>query len=171
MLTAWHFILQLLGIGLRPEQLDLEQVVLRALIIFGIALAFMRLGHKRSLARKTAFDTAFVVIFGAMLARAINGSGPFFPTIVAAGVLVLLHRLLGSLAEHSEKFENLIKGRPDELLRDGRVLAEKMRAHRISKEDLAEDMHLRGHADTAAIALARLERSGEISFIPRQTRR
>jgi uncharacterized membrane protein YcaP (DUF421 family) len=157
-----------LGLGSRPEQLTVVQVVSRAVIIFIIALTFVRLGHKRSLARKTAFDTALVVIFGAILARAVNGSGPFVPSIAAGAVLVLLHRLLASIAYHWEGFDRLIKGRPDILLNEGDFLPKKMRRHKISREDIFEDMRLRGHPDAGAIAAARLERSGDISFIPQE---
>jgi uncharacterized membrane protein YcaP (DUF421 family) len=131
----------------------------------------MRCGHECSLARKTAFDTTFVVIFGAIMARAINGSGPFFPTVIGAAVLVFLRRLRSTLAEHSEKFEVLIKGQPAVLLRNGDVFTEQMRARNISPRDLGEDMYPRGHRATEEIELARFERSGEIGFIRRRADR
>jgi uncharacterized membrane protein YcaP (DUF421 family) len=163
-----NWLVWLLGIGQRPEALDAGQVALRAVLIFVLALALIRVGHKRSLARKTAFDTAFLVMFGAIMARAINGSAPFFPTLAGAAVLVVLHRLLAFVAYHSPAFERLIKGESDLLLRDGEEVREKMRRHKISSRDLAEDLRLRGHASEETIAQARLERSGEISFIPRE---
>ncbi len=149
---------------MQPEKLVFSQLAFRAVIIFFVALALMRIGHKRSLARKTAFDTAFVVIVGAILARAINGSGPFFSTIGIAALLVLLHRALCFIAIRSQGFESLIKGRSDVLLREGQPLGDAMRRHAISKGDL-EDLHLCGHRRAEEIALARLERSGDISFV------
>jgi uncharacterized membrane protein YcaP (DUF421 family) len=99
------------------------------------------------------------------MARAINGSWPFFPTIIGAAVLVFLHSLRSTFAEHSENFEVLIKGQPAVLLRNGDVITEQMRAHNISLRGLAEDMYLRCHRVTEEIELARLERSGAISLI------
>jgi uncharacterized membrane protein YcaP (DUF421 family) len=163
-----QFLIHLLGLNLRPEQLTAGQVALRAIIIFIIALALMRLGHKRSLARKTAFDTALVVIVGAVLARAINGSGGFVPTIVAGVVLVMLHRLISFCAERSRTIEILIKGRPDVLLENGEPIPEKMRRHSISRQDIEEDLRLHGHRDLANVAIARLERSGDISCIEKK---
>ncbi len=165
MTSTWHLIVRLLGLDLGPEKLDVEQVVLRAIVIFVFSLFLVRLGHKRMLARKSAFDTIFIVIVGAILARAINGSGPFLPTVVGAAVLVLLHRIFCYLSFRSEKFERLIKGRADILVQDGELVPEALRRRRISREDFSEDMHLRGHGSPAEIALARLERSGEISFV------
>ena len=53
-------------------------------------LIIVRLSTKRSLAEKTAFDAVLVVIIGSMLARAINGSEAFFPTLgtgIRSGVI------------------------------------------------------------------------------------
>jgi hypothetical protein len=74
-------------------------VDLRGIIIFLVTLATVRLGHKRSLSRKTQFDAVLLVIFAAVLSRAINGSAAFFATLGGGVVLVVLHRL--SLFSHS----------------------------------------------------------------------
>jgi len=68
----------LLGIGTEPRELTFLQVSVRGVIVFIATLIMVRLSSKRSLAEKTAFDAVFVVIIGSMLARAINGSEPFF---------------------------------------------------------------------------------------------
>lgn len=68
----------LLGIGTEPKDLTFLQVSIRGVIVFIATLIMMRLGSKRSLAEKTAFDAVFVVIIGSILARAINGSEAFF---------------------------------------------------------------------------------------------
>src|SRR5207249_11803943 len=56
------------------------QVAVRGVIVFIATLIMVRLGSKRSLAEKTAFDAVLIVIIGSMLARAINGSEAFLPT-------------------------------------------------------------------------------------------
>jgi uncharacterized membrane protein YcaP (DUF421 family) len=162
--SFWNSVGNLLGLDLKPEMLTFPQLICRTLIIFFVALILMRLGHKRSLAQKTAFDAAFIIIIGAVLARAINGSAPFFGTIGIACLLVVLHWGLVFIAIRSPGFEKLIKGRPDDLLRGGKELPEAMRRHGVSSSDLEEDLHLCGHRSPSEIALARLERSGDISF-------
>ena len=161
----WSWATQALGLGLRPELLTFPQLIWRALIIFVVALTLMRIGHKRSLAQKTAFDTAFVVMIGAILARAINGSAPFFGTIGVASVLVVLQRVFAFVAYRSGFFEKMIKGWPSNLVENGAPVREQMRRHDISDSDIAEDLHLCGHGSLEHIARARLERSGDISFV------
>src|SRR5205823_11480670 len=85
----------LLGLGVEPKELTFLQVSLRGVIVFIVTLVMVRLSSKRSLAEKTAFDAALIVIIASVLARAINGSAPFFPTLGIGFILVLLHRLLG----------------------------------------------------------------------------
>src|SRR5215469_5446608 len=156
----------LLGIGVEPKQLTFLQVSVRGVSVFIAALIMVRLSSKRSLAEKTAFDAVLVVIIGSMLARVINGSEAFFPTLGTGFVLVLLHRLLGVAAYYSHTFGILVKGEPVVLVQDGKLQLKTMLWEHISKHDLEEDMRLDAQTeDLSKIQVARLERSGDISFI------
>lgn len=156
----------LLGIGTEPRDLTFLQVSVRGVIVFIATLIMVRLGSKRSLAEKTAFDAVFLVIIGSMLARAINGSEAFFPTLGTGIVLVLLHRLFGLAAYYSHTFGMLVKGKPVLLVEDGEVQRKTMLREHITNHDLEEDMRLDAQTeDLSKIKVARLERSGDISFI------
>src|SRR6266446_7937068 len=115
----WNSFETLLGLGVEPRNLTFVQISLRGIIVFLVTLAAVRLGHKRSLARKTPFDAVLLVILAAVLSRAINGSAPFFPTLGGGVVLVLLHRLFAYLAYHWHRFEILVKAGPDTFVRGG----------------------------------------------------
>ena len=56
------------------------------------------MADRRSLAEKTGFDTLFLVLIGAILARAINGSAAFLTTIGCAFFLMLVHRVFAFIA-------------------------------------------------------------------------
>ena len=156
----------LLGLGVEPKQLTFLQVSVRGVIVFIAALIMVRLSSKRSLAEKTAFDAVLVVIIGSMLARVINGSEAFFPTLGTGFVLVFLHRLIGFAAYYSHPFGILVKGKPVVLVEDGKVQSKTMLREHISRHDLEEDMRLDAQTeDLSKIQVARLERSGDISFI------
>src|SRR6478736_7497434 len=124
--TFSQLLQMLLGISVPPKDLTFLQVSIRGVVVFIAALIMVRLSSKRSLAEKTAFDAVLIVIIGSMLARAINGSEAFFPTLGAGFVLVLLHRLIGVAAFYSHTFGILVKGRPVVLVRDGRVQRKNM---------------------------------------------
>jgi len=156
----------LLGIGTEPKELTFLQVSVRGVVVFIATLIMVRLGSKRSLAEKTAFDAVLIVIIGSMLARAINGSEAFFPTLGAGFVLILLHRVFGLAAYYSHAFGILVKGRPVMLVQGGRLQRKNMLWEHITQHDLEEDMRLEVETDDlSTIQVARLERSGDISFI------
>jgi uncharacterized membrane protein YcaP (DUF421 family) len=136
------------------------------LFIFIIGLAMVRVGDRRSLSEKTAFDAIFIVLLGSMLSRAINGTAPFFTTIGSGVALLLIHRIFAFIAYRSHWFGKLIKGRDEVLVRNGNVDWKAMARSLVSKHDLEEDLRLQAKTeDLAKIKVARLERSGDISFI------
>src|SRR5438128_11346699 len=106
----WNSFETLLGLGVEPKDLTFVQISLRGIIVFLVTLTAVRLGHKRSLSRKTPFDAVLLVILAAVLSRAITGSAAFFATLGGGVVLVLLHRPLASLASHSYGFALFGKG-------------------------------------------------------------
>ena len=75
----WNSFETFLGLGVEPKDLTFVQISLRAIIVFLVTLITMRLGHKRSLSRKTPFDAVLLVILAAVLSRAVNGSATFSP--------------------------------------------------------------------------------------------
>jgi uncharacterized membrane protein YcaP (DUF421 family) len=164
--TLSQFAEALLGLGTQPKDLTFLQVSIRGFIIFVTTLVMVRLSSKRSLAEKTAFDAVLVVIIGSMLARAINGSGPFFPTLGGGLILVIIHRLFGLTAYFSHAFGILVKGKPEVLVQNGALNRKNMVWNHISQHDLEEDMRLDAKTeDLSRIKVARVERSGDISFI------
>jgi uncharacterized membrane protein YcaP (DUF421 family) len=162
----WNSVEVLLGLGAEPRDLTFVQVSLRGVVVFLVTLITVRLGHKRSLSRKTPFDAVLLVILASVLSRAINGSAAFFATLGGGVVLVLLHRVFAFLTFYSHRFGILVKGRPDVIVRDGQCDMVMMWRNHVSTHDLDEDMRLSAHTDDLSdIRIARVERSGDISFI------
>lgn len=156
----------LLGLKLQPHELGYGQIVIRALIVFVAALVIVRVGAKRFLGRKTVFDYILAFILGSMLSRGINGSAPFFQTLVAGLALVLFHRLLAWLSYRSHWLGHLVKGTDDLIIDRGQVKTDAMRRNCFSEHDLLEDLRLKSQESPADVKSARIEPSGELSVIP-----
>ena len=164
-----NFFLVLLGPDGKATELTVLNISLRGFFVFVVGLALVRIGDRRSLAQKTAFDAIFIVLIGSMLSRAINGTAPFFVTIAGGVALMIVHRVFAFGACKSHWFGKLIKGRPITVVRNGEVDWERLRSALVSKHDFEEDLRLDGKTDDAStIQLARLERSGDISFIKKE---
>lgn len=164
----YDFVSLLLGLDAQPKDLTFTQISLRGIIVFIATLIMIRLGHKRSLARKTAFDAVLIVILASVLSRAINGSSAFFATLGGSIVIVAVHRLLAFIAYYSHWVGVLIKGSPEVIIEDGDLILPTMRRNHISRHDVEEDMRLSLRTDDLSeVRKARVERSGDISFIRR----
>src|ERR1700737_4965570 len=164
--AIYDFCAPVLGLGVEPRDLTFIQISLRGIVVFIATLAMIRIGHKRSLARKTAFDAVLIVILASVLSRAINGSAAFFATLGGGVVIVLVHRLLALIAYYSHTFGCLIKGQAEAIIDDGDLIFGAMRRNHISRHDVEEDLRL--GAKTKNLKTSRVgyvERSGDISFI------
>jgi uncharacterized membrane protein YcaP (DUF421 family) len=162
----WNFVGPLLGLDLESKDLTFVQISLRGIIVFIATLAMVRIGHKRSLARKTAFDAVLIVILASVLSRAINGSAAFFATLGSGVVIVLVHRLLALIAYYSYTFGCLIKGQAEAIIDDGDLIFGAMRRNHISRHEVEEDLRLAAKTENLKdIRVGYVERSGDISFI------
>src|SRR4051812_1117659 len=163
------FFLRLLGPDGHPTELAVGQIVIRGLIIFVFGLMLVRFGDRRSLAQKSGFDALFIVLIGSVISRAINGTGPFFKTLAASLALMLIHRLCAFASFRSHVLGKIIKGRNITIVRNGEPDRNAMKSSLVSPHDLEEDLRLSAKVeDLAEIRIARLERSGDISFIKRE---
>ena len=162
----WHGVEWALGLGQDIRTLSAVQMSLRAVLIYLVGWGILRFGGKRFLGRETAFDIVLGFILGSTLSRAINGTAPVFVTVAASVLLVAVHQILAWLTWHSHRFGVLLKGTPDPLIEDGRVLRDSLRRHMISQGDLLQALRLNGHVDDPTqVQEALYERNGDISIL------
>jgi len=172
MTTFFAYLDSLLGLSSEGKDLGAMQMSLRALIVFAFAIAVVRLGDERFMGRHTALDVMLGIVFGSVVSRAINGSAPFFPTLVACVVLVALHWAMAAVSFRSSKFGWLVKGPTHQLVNDGKIDWNEMRRTHISENDLDEAIRQHGHhSEIGAVDAAYLERNGSISVIPKERRK
>src|SRR5436853_594864 len=95
-----------------------------------------RFPHCPEIGHLSAFDAILGFILASMLARAVNGSSAFFPTLGAGFVVVLFHRLLATMAYRWDWFSGLIKGEADVLVENGHKKTSSLRRNNITDADL-----------------------------------
>lgn len=164
---VWDAFEALLGIG--SDNLGIGQMALRAVVVLLVTVAVVRIGDKRLFGKGTAFDLVVSIMIGSVMSRAITGSAPFYPTLVAGGALVGMHWLLAFLAVHLDWFGSIVKGTPVLLVKDGRILRDEARDSAITRNDLEQAIRSAGNEpDLSQVKRAWLERDGTISVIPRE---
>jgi len=148
------------------EHLTIFQMASRSLVMFFITLILIRLGGMRIFGKKSPFDTIIVIMLGAVLARGIVGASPFFATVAAAIVMIIVDRVLAWLSLKSGKIARITKGAPLLLYKDGEFIWPNMTTASLSKNDLLESLRLETNSSSlASVDTALMETNGRISFV------
>lgn len=154
-------------IGEQTPHMAWWQMCLRAVIIFAYAVSLYRLAPRRSFSNLSALDIVITVVLGSSLSRALTGSAPLLPTLVATALLVLLYAGMSALAPRSALLSRLVKGRPIKLIEAGEIDWQAMRRAQLGQHDITEQLRLNGVTDVSQVQLAHLERNGQISVVKR----
>jgi uncharacterized membrane protein YcaP (DUF421 family) len=144
----------------------------RAVIVFSITLLLIRLSGRRSFGQHNAFDACLTVLLGAVLSRAVVGASPFFATILAATMLVLMHRVIAWACVRWGEIDLLVSGDTRDLIVEGVKQTDTMKKALISDRDLEEAVRKKcGDADMERVESAVLERDGQVSIRAASQRR
>lgn len=154
-----------LGIGLDNKEINVAQMALRAVIVYVITVLMVRLAKKRFMGRASAFDVILGIMLGSIVSRAITGNAPFLPALAATAALLAMHWLFSGIALRWHGFGDLIKGKPDDLIRNGEINPRAMRKAHMTERDLWEDLRGKSVSRLEEVAEARLERNGSLSVI------
>ena len=158
---------ELFGTG---EHLTALQMAVRAFIMFFITLALIRFGGMRIFGKKTAFDNILVIMLGAILARGVVGASPFFSTVAASAVMVVVHKILALLALKHIWVGKIVKGIHRSLYKNGQMNTRNMKIAAISKDDLMEGVRLQINSNTLDdVKEAYIEKNGQVSIIEKRS--
>ena len=148
------------------EQLNILQMSMRALVMFLIMLILIRFAGRRAFAKKSSFDNIIVIMLGAVLARGVVGASPFWSTVAASIIMIILHRIVAWLSVKNNFVERLVKGNAILLFQKEKIVGKNLTKTGISKKDLHESLRLETKKDSLEdIEDAYLETNGRISFI------
>ena len=153
-------------LGMHTENLEPPHMAARAVVMFAVSLVLIRISSLRLLGKQTAFDHLTVLMLGAMLGRAIVVGQSMGGSIIAATVIILLHRISGWIAFKSRFAGKLIKGKPIQIIKDSEFIEANLSRAHVTRNDIEETLKLELHSDDLSkIKDAYLERSGKISII------
>ena len=145
------------------------EFVLRAVVVYVVVLAMVRLSGKRTVGQFTPFDLVVVVLMGTAVQNSLIGEDTsLLGGLLLAATLVSLNWLAGLLSARSAAADRLIEGSPVLLVRDGEVFERALRDQHVSLRELEEVLRLKGCHGIADVALATLETNGQISVVQRR---
>lgn len=144
------------------------QLIVRTVVVYGIALLLIRVAKRRFMGGFTTFDILLGFVVGSILSRAITGAIRFIDMIVAVSTLIALHWIISTITYHFDNVSGMIKNSERELIKDGEIKEEAMQKSKIGKNDLLEALRQKGGVENPEqVKSAYLERDGSITVIPK----
>jgi len=154
----------LLGLD-KTGDLEWFQMVLRAVIIFILALIIIRITGMRAFGTKSAFDVVLSITIGAILSRCITGHYPFFSCLAAAFALAVLHRLTAIVVYFSPTIRKLAEGEAIVLFRDNKEEKENKLKNFINETDIEKSLREENLDGLKNVKSIWYETDGKISVV------
>lgn len=152
--------------GHHGADLDALQMGMRAIALFFISLLLIRIAGMRSVGLKSAFDVSITILLGAVLARALTGQSPFWPTVCACTVLVLVKRFLAQVSRTRPALEAWIKGQRHLLAENGVIDEAALARAGLSHDELRAGLRRAANTDElSSVRQVISEANGDISVV------
>ena len=165
----WEKLAWMLGANEIDAIMPVQQLILRTVIIYLVALTIIRIGKRRFMGGYTTFDILLGFVVGSVLSRAITGAVRFFDMVLVVITLMILHWIIAAISYYSERFSGFIKNSARELVVDGEIQEEAMRKSKIGKNDLLQALREKAGVESPdEVKTAYLERDGNITVIAKE---
>jgi uncharacterized membrane protein YcaP (DUF421 family) len=149
------------------SDIPLLEKLLRTVAVYFFLLIGLRVAGKRELSQLNSFDLVVLLLLSNTVQNAIIGNDDSLAGgLFGATVLLGLNWLLVRLLYHYGKLD-AIEGRPDVLMRNGRLLRRHLERELITVSELAAAARKQGIHSLAHVKECRLETGGALSFIER----
>ena len=148
------------------------EFVLRAVAVYFILLAMLRLSGKRTVGQFTPFDLLVIVLLGEAVQNSLIGEDySLLGGLLLAATLIACNWLVGFATARSRRMDRLIEGSPVLLARDGELFHRVLRQQNLNANDVEEALRDNGLPDISHAALVTLEVDGTITVVPRSATR
>lgn len=143
------------------------EMVLRAVVIYFVVFALLRLLGKKQIGESSPFDLVLLLISSEAVSNGLIGDEKSLTgALILAATLVSLNALVDYLSFKFKPVEKLIEGTACILIRDGKI-NEKMRVkEQITMDELDAALREHGIQDILKVKLGVLEANGKISVVP-----
>lgn len=144
--------------------------ILRVLVIgplaYGAMVMLLRISGKRTLSKMNAFDFVITIALGSVLAATLTDSSLALSTGVAVmAFLILAQLVITALSVRMDWVERVVKSDPSLVVRQGRLLEDAMRRHRVTRAEIAAAVRASGKAAIDEVEAVVLETDGSFTVI------
>ena len=146
-------------------------LVLRAAFVFGFMVLLTRVIGKRELGSLQPFDLILLIILGDALQQGMTQDDySLTGAVLVVGTIAVLQVGVSWLTYRFPRTRPMFEGEPLIVVEDGKVIERNLKRERLTVEEVAEAARLQQIAHISDVQWAILETSGQISFIPKESR-
>lgn len=139
--------------------------IIRTIFVYAFLLIGLRLAGKRELTQLNPFDLVVLLLLSNTVQNAIIGEdNSLLGGILGAATLLVLNGVLVRVLFHYGELDK-IEGRPDILVRNGRILRRHLERELITLAELESAARRQGIESLAHVKECRLETGGALTFI------
>ena len=147
--------------------LPLLEKLVRTVVVYIFLLVGLRLAGKREMSQLNSFDLVVLLLLSNTVQNAIIGNdNSMIGGLFGAAVLLLVNSLLVRTLYRYGKLDAL-EGRPNVLMRNGRIVRQNLERELITVAELAAAARRQGIESLAHVNECRLETGGALSFVQR----
>jgi uncharacterized membrane protein YcaP (DUF421 family) len=149
--------------------LPVLEKILRPIIIYIFLVVGLRVAGKRELAQLNPFDLVVLLTLSNTVQNAIIGDdNTVTGGLIGATTLLLMNWLVVRLVHRNRKLNDLVEGKVDYLIRDGKINPVVLQREEISEEELAAAAHKEGFHSLEEIQEAALDPNGIFTFTAKE---
>ena len=149
--------------------LPILEKILRPVIVYLFLVVGLRLSGKRELAQLNPFDLVVLLTLSNTVQNAIIGDdNSVTGGIVGATALLAVNYLVVRFLYDHRKLDQLVEGRADVLIEDGKVRTQHLKKELITLEQLAAAARKQGFDSLSEVQQCILEPGGTLTFIARK---
>ncbi|MCC8410781.1 DUF421 domain-containing protein [Mucilaginibacter sp. UR6-1] len=144
----------------------LLEVGLRTMIMFVVILVTLRASGKRGIKQLSVFELVLIIGLGSAA-----GDPMFYedvgllPAFTVFTVVIMMYILITKLTDKVRWAEKLLEGKPEYLMKDGRLLYRTFKNSNLSRDELFSELRLQNVEHLGQVKSIVLETSGEFSVL------
>lgn len=146
--------------------LPLLEKILRPMIVYAFLVISLRLSGKRELVQLNPFDLVVLLTLSNTVQNAIIGEdNSVLGGIIGATSLLVTNYLVVRFLYDHRKLDQLVEGRADALIENGKVRTQHLRKELITMAQLQAAAHKQGFGSLSEVEQCVLEPGGTLTFL------
>lgn len=144
------------------------ELVIRSIAVYAFLLFILRISGKRQIGQLAPFDLVLLLVLSNAVQNSMSaGDNSLIGGLLIASTLVAINFLVGYATYKNKKLEELLEGRPQILIHDGRLYDDVMAKAQLTHHELDAALRQSGCVSVGEVQSAILENNGAISVIPK----